>query len=124
LFEEKNLSIFLVNRNKGTIINLHYNIQQTLYNAYHASNRHRLLSNKKCVLSMCLCSFCLCEFRKILRKFRTRPIELGVYQAWNIKKAWNIKGIVSRNWGRMQMVLLDRFEVCKIPLNFYFKFKA
>jgi hypothetical protein len=72
---------------------------------------------------MCLCSFCLCEFRKILRKFRTRPIELGVYQAWNIKKAWNIKGIVSRNWGRMQMVLLDRFEVCKIPLNFYFKFK-
>jgi hypothetical protein len=34
-----------------------------------------------------------------------------------------LKGIVSRDWGRLQMVLLDRSEVRAIPLNIYFEFK-
>jgi hypothetical protein len=34
-----------------------------------------------------------------------------------------ILGIVSQDWGRLQMVLLDRSEVRMIPLHVYFKFK-
>jgi hypothetical protein len=30
------------------------------------------------------------------------------------------KGIVSRDLGRLQMVLINRSEVCKIPLEVYF----
>jgi hypothetical protein len=31
-----------------------------------------------------------------------------------------IKGIVSRDWGRLQMGSLDRSEFCMIPLEVYF----
>jgi hypothetical protein len=34
-----------------------------------------------------------------------------------------IKGIVSQDWGRMQIVLLDRSEVRTIPLDVYFQSK-
>jgi hypothetical protein len=35
----------------------------------------------------------------------------------------SLKGIVSRDWETVQMVLLDRSEVCMITLNVYFSFK-
>jgi hypothetical protein len=36
------------------------------------------------------------------------------------KENLGFKGIVSRDWGRLQMVLINRSEVCKIPLKVYF----
>jgi hypothetical protein len=36
---------------------------------------------------------------------------------------FHINGTVSRDWGRLQMVLLDRYEVRTIPLDVYFFFK-
>jgi hypothetical protein len=56
------------------------------------------------------------EFRKKYlpkRKSRQRKYGFKKHAAW-------FKGMVSRDWGRLQMVLLDRSEVRRILLNVYF----
>ena len=48
----------------------------------------------------------------------------GNFLIWsNARKVWNFKGIVSRDWGGLQTILLDRYEVFIISATGYFFFR-
>jgi hypothetical protein len=48
---------------------------------------------------------------------------LWKHRKWAENQYHGIKGIASRDWGRLQIVLFDRFEVRTIPPNIYFEFE-
>jgi hypothetical protein len=65
------------------------------------------------------------KYRMFYLKYLWIETFIQQYQSVNRYQlqSYHFKGIVSRDWGRLQMGSLDRSEFCTIPLEVYFQFK-